>query len=216
LYRIDPATNAIRAHVPLRTPEGRPFEALEVLAAGGVVWGIGSEGALRLDPKTGEGLRLAGTPSADAETIGFALGDDALWALRSDRSIRRLDPRTGAELGRLRDAPPDTAFITAIGPDLLAAPDRDGSFARLDGTTGRVLWERNIGDRINAWNFDEDVLWLHTTTVGGSDRLTALALDTGRDIGATDLRTFGSTGLTAVGREVWVDTAAGRTVVVRR
>jgi len=44
----------------------------------------------------------------------------------------------------------------------------------------------------------------------------SLALDSGRDIGATELETFGSTGLVAVGREVWVDTAAGRTVVVRR
>jgi len=215
LDRIDPATNSVRARVRLRTPDGRPFQALEVLTGGGVVWGIGSEGALRLDPQTGEGLRLAGAPSAETEAIGFALGEDGLWALRSDRSIHRLDPHTGAESGRLRDAPPDTGFIFAVGRDLLAAPDRDGSFARLDGTTGRVEWERQVGDRINEFSVDGDVLWLHTT-VGGSDRLTALALDSGRDIGATELGTFGSTGLAAVGREVWVDTAAGRTVVVRR
>ena len=71
VVRIDPATNAVIARTPLRTPDGRRFIPFGILVRGGDVWALSSTGALRLDPATGAGLRMAQAPP---ESQWFALG----------------------------------------------------------------------------------------------------------------------------------------------
>ncbi len=148
LERIDPATDRIVGRVPLRTPAGEPFGARSVLSSPGGVWAIDLEGALQLDPRTGRGLRVVGARTAETDVRGFALGEDVLWSLRTDGRIQRYDAGTGEQLGDFASGLEGADGIFGYGPDVMAGIGN--TFARLDGSTGRVLWERSIGDRVNA------------------------------------------------------------------
>ena len=185
-----------------------------VVASDRAVWAVSAEGALRLDPRTGKALRLAATPTAAGEAAYFTLGDDALWMLHTDGTIRRLDVLTGAEQARIRPGLPDTQIIGHTGSDLIAG--NGTTVARLDGTDGRVLWQQAVGDRANAVDGADGLLWVHSSTASERDRLTAFGLDDGRRVATMTLDTLGATGLAPVGREVWIDTPSGGTVVVRR
>jgi hypothetical protein len=44
----------------------------------------------------------------------------------------------------------------------------------------------------------------------------AVTADSGKTVSSTVLNTFGSTGMALTGREVWIDTTGGETLVVRR
>ena len=185
-------------------------------AGDGVVWGVSPAGALRLDPRTGDALRLAARPTAAGEPRSFALAGGALWELRSDGVLLRRDRATGAALARVR---PDLAGIESVdgaGGDLVALAG--ATLARLDADTGRVIWRRTLGQRINAFDFGsgDGLVWVHYTRQGARDRLASLALATGAPVESTSLDSFGGTGVTAVGREIWVGTPAGRTIVLRR
>ena len=69
-----------------------------------------------------------------------------------------------------------------------------GSIARLDGTTGRVIWKRSLGEHVNRFDLADGVLWVHTTTAMKPDRLTAVAAESGKTLSSTPLDTFGATG----------------------
>jgi hypothetical protein len=208
--RVDPSTNKVAGRVPFRTPTGRPFPALVVLASPAGVWAGGDEGALQLEPDTGT---LVSPPTRDKQTSGIALGDEDLWALRSDGRIVRFDAGSGAREAAFRPGLAGTFFIAGLGQDLLALGDR--TIGLLDGG-GRVIWERSLGEHVNRFTVADGLVWVHTTTAREPDRLTALTVDRGRTVASTTLDTFGATGLAVHGREVWIDTAGGRTLVLRR
>jgi outer membrane protein assembly factor BamB len=216
LVRIDAATNAVSGRVPLRTPAGKPFVALDMLAGDGVVWAVSSEGALRLDPRTGAALRLAAQPSASGEPRSFALAEGALWELRSDGALLRRDPATGAVRARVRPDLANAEFIAGAGRDLVALAG--ATLARLDGDTGRVVWRRTLGQRINAFDLGsgDGLVWAHYSKQGTRDRLASLAFATGAPVTSTPLDSFGGTGVVSLGREIWVGTPAGKTLVVSR
>lgn len=214
VLRIDPTANAVTGRVRLRTPAGRPFPALRVLASPAGVWAVGAEGALRLDPATGAGRALVSRPTADSELVGAAVGPEDLWTLRSDGRIERFDAATGDARGAFRSAPAGTSFIAALGHDLLALAG--GTVARLDGTTGRMIWERSLGEHVTWFDGADGLIWLYTVTAGRPDRLTALAADSGTPAASTALDTFGATGLVVEGREIWINNAGGQTLVLRR
>jgi streptogramin lyase len=212
--RIDPATDAVSGRVRLRTPAGRPFPATQVFAPPSGVWAVGSEGALRLDPATGAARTLVSRPTADSEVRVIGVGPDDLWSLRTDGRIQRFDATTGKLDGVFTPGLEGTSFIAGLGHDLLALAG--GTIARLDGTTGRMIWERSLGEHVNRFDTADGLIWVHTTAAGKPDRLTAVAADSGRTVTSTSLDTFGATGLAVEGREIWIDTAGGRTIVVRR
>jgi hypothetical protein len=214
LQRIDPATNAVSGRLRLRTPDGRPFQALQPLSSPRGVWVAGSEGTLRVDPSSGAGLALVAPPTADTDPTGFAVGDEDLWSLRSDGRIERFDAATGRARGDFTPGLRGPQFMAGFGRDLLALTT--GAFARLDGTTGRVIWQRALGEHVDAFSAAEGLIWVHSTAAGEPDRLTALAADSGKTVTATALNIFGSTGMTATGQEVWINTTGGKTIVVRR
>jgi hypothetical protein len=215
LQRIDPATNAVSGRVRLRTPGGRPFRAFGVLASPEGVWADGNEGALRLDPSSGAGLALVGAPDDDAEGVSLALGDEDLWSLRSDNRIERFAAATGEPAGDFVSGLPGTQAIDGFGRDVMAGAG--STLARLDGRSGRVLWRRTLGERINASGASAGLIWLCTSEGRGEpNRLTAIAADSGKTVTSTALDTFGATGLAVVGNEIWIDTAGGTTIVLRR
>jgi hypothetical protein len=209
--RLDPARNAVAGKVPFRTPAGRPFPALLVLASPAGVWAGGNEGALQLEPDTGT---LVSPPTRDDEASGIALGLQDLWSLRSDGRIQRFDAATGEQETVFRPALSGTFFIAGLDRDLIALGD--GTIARLDGGNGRVIWERSLGEHVNRFDFADGLVWVHTTTAREPDRLTAVTAESGRTVASAALDTFGATGLAVVGREIWIDTAGGQTLVLRR
>jgi putative pyrroloquinoline-quinone binding quinoprotein len=214
LQRIDPATNEVRARLELRTPDGRAFPSLFVLASGAGVWAVGDEGALRLDPRTGAGLQVVAAPTGDSAARGFGIGDDVLWSLGTDGRIRRFDAATGEPQGAFVPGLAATQGIVGFGPDVMAG--MDSTIARLDGSTGRVLWQRAFGDRIFASAAADGIIWMHVGTARQGDRLIAVAGDSGKVVSSTPLDAFGSNGMAVDGREIWVNTTGGDTLVLRR
>jgi hypothetical protein len=209
--RVDPATNSIAGRVPFRTTAGRPFLALRVLASPPGVWAIGDEGALRLAPSPG---MLVSPPTTASQTRMIAVGAEVLWSLRTNGRIQRFDAATGEQVGAFRPGLAGTFFIAGLGPDLIALGD--GTIARLDGSDGRVIWERSLGEHVNRFDIADGLIWVHTTTAREPDRLTALTAASGKTVASAALDTFGATGLAVNGREIWIDTAGGKTLVVRR
>jgi outer membrane protein assembly factor BamB len=215
IERIDPGTDAVSGRVRLRTPDGRPFPALDVLASSRGVWAVGNEGALLLDPETGAGRTLVAAPTAESDASFFSLGDQYLWSLRSDGRILRFDAATGKADGGFV-SPLPTEAIVAFGPDLMAGSG--GTVARLDGQTGRELWRRTLGSRHNASLAASGLIWIAYSSAvrGDPDWLVAIAADSGKTVTSTALDTFGASGLAIVGRDVWLNTAGGQTLVLRR
>jgi hypothetical protein len=209
--RIDPETNAVAGRVRFRTSAGRPFLALRVLAAPAGVWAIGDEGALRLAP----GARmLLSPPTTASQTRIIAVGEEDLWSLRTNGRIQRFDAATGEQVGAFRPGLAGTFFIAGLGQDLVALGER--TIGLLDGSNGRVIWERSLGEHVNRFDFADGLIWVHTTTAREPDRLTAVTAESGRTVASAALETFGATGLAVDGREIWMNTAGGQTLVLRR
>jgi outer membrane protein assembly factor BamB len=215
VVRIDPATNRVAGTIALRTPEGRPFPALDVLDNDRAVWAVSAEGALQLDPRTGAAIRLVAPPRGGNEARWATLGEDTLWVYGTDGAIRRFDAESGAPTGRLAPALAGTQRFGDLGGDIVGM-DGDGRVARMDGATGALRWERRLGERIHAGDFGGGLLWHFVTAPSRPSRLVAQDPRDGNVISSTDLPVFGATGLAVVGDEVWVDDPAGTTLVVAR
>jgi hypothetical protein len=214
LQRIDPGTNAVRARFQPRTPDGRAFPSLSVLASESGVWAIGDEGALRLDPRTGAGLQLVAAPTGSSEARGFAIGEEYLWSLLTSGRIQRFDAATGEPRGAFAPELENAQGIVGYGQDVMAGAD--STVALLDGNTGRALWQRSVGDRLFTLAVADGLIWMHSATARHGDRLIAVAADSGKIVSSTALDAFGSNGMAVTGREIWIDTTGGETLVVRR
>jgi hypothetical protein len=129
--------------------------------------------------------------------------------------VLRFDAATGRADGGFA-VPLPTESIHAFGPDLMAGAG--STVARLDGETGRVLWRRTLGSSINASGAADGLIWtVYTSSVRGApDRLIAIAADSGKTVTSTALRAFGAKALAVVGGDVWINTAGGQTLVLRR
>jgi DNA-binding beta-propeller fold protein YncE len=213
IVRIDPATNAVIARTPLRTPAGRRFIPSGLLAQGGNVWAVTNAGALRLDPETGAGTRMAQAPP---ESRWFTLGLDALWAFGTDGRAYRMDARTGARQGSIPVGLPGAETLGAQGRRLFAAARVGTELARLDPASGALIWSRRLGGSLDAITGAGDVTWVHVAGAGRADRLVGLDTATGRTVAAATVDTLGATGLAVSGEEIWLSTAGGRTLVLRQ
>ena len=141
--RIDPAKNAISGRLRLRTRTGARSRRSSCSPRPRGVWLAGSEGALRLDPRTGAGLALVAAPTADTEPSGVALGDEALCGRSAPTAgSERFDAATGAPLGDFTPGLRAPQFIGGLGGDLLAlGPGRSpGSTGRPAACSGSARW----------------------------------------------------------------------------
>ena len=213
VVRIDPATNAVIARTPLRTPDGRRFIPFGILVRGGDVWALSGTGALRLDPATGAGLRMAQAPP---ESRWFALGSHTLWAFGTDGRAYRMDARTGARQGSIPVGLPGADTLGAQGNRLFAAARVGTELARLDPASGTLIWSRRLGGSRDAIAGAADVTWVHVANEGRPDRLIGLDTTTGRTVADATVDTLGATGLAVGGDEIWLNTAGGRTLVLRQ
>jgi streptogramin lyase len=213
IVRIDPATNTVIARAPLRTPAGRRFTPLGVVADDDVAWAVTDTGALRLDPQTGAGTRMAQAPP---ESRWFALGTNALWAFGTDGRAYRMDARTGARRGSIPVGLPGADTLGAEGDRLFAAARVGSELARLDPATGTLIWSRRLGGSRDAIAGARGTTWIHVAGAGRPDRLIGLDTATGRTVAAGTVDTLGATGLAVSGDEIWLSTAGGRTLVLRQ
>jgi streptogramin lyase len=213
LLRIDPSTNRVTARIALRTPDGQPFEGYEVLADRDEVWVAGVSGALRVDPRTNRVTQAIAAPDQLVSTH-FALLDGGLWAITEDGRLLSFDTRTGKVLSNVRVGLPE-AFDLSDGPGGALIAAARGALARVEPYTGRVLWRTRLGQDVQAWSGAGGLIW---TRSSGQvhDRLTALDPETGSVRTRVELEDFGGTGIAAVDDELWLSTAGGNVVVLRR
>jgi hypothetical protein len=214
LLRIDPSTNRVTARIPLRTPRGRRVVGIRVLADSDAVWVSTTEGAVGIDPQTN---RVTRAISSQARFVGsdFTLSPEGLWARTADRRLLLFDPRTGA---RLRSVPlalrqtGDAPLLEALGEDLVASVP--GGLARVDPDTGRILWQRLLGQRLSGWTETGGLIWARSSG-GTRDRLSAVAPSTGRIVTSIELDDFGGSGVLAIGDQLWLPTVGGTVAIVR-
>ena len=206
LLRIDPRTNRVTARIALRTTAGRPFVAWEVIARDDLVWLIGPDGLLRVDPSANRIIKAMALGAGGEVSDATLLGPD-LWILMADGRLIRFDARSGARMA--------TVHAALVG-DLVAARDAlivlgDNEVARVDLATGRALWRARVRPVTGAGAAVADErVWVPT-----GDRLVGLDPLDGHAVASVDLGEFGATGVRRVGSELWLATAGGHLVILR-
>jgi hypothetical protein len=221
LLRIDPSTNRVTARIALRTPEGRPFAGFEVLAGPDYIWVGGPSGALRVDPRTNRVTQAVVPPNkllgSDCDCFpspDFALSRGGLWAITADGRLLRFDTRTGNTVSDIRVALPRAADLSGGPGDALIAT-LPGGLARIDPSSGRVVWRTRVGERVSPWTEAGGLIWARSSG-HVRDRLSALDPDTGRILTTVELDDFSGTGVAAIDDELWLTTGGGNVVVLRR
>ncbi len=177
IARLDPETGAVEDEV--RLPE-RPFG---LLAAGRVVWAQAAIGGAlyRVDATAGTTTRVTTLDGSGP----LALVGGELWVAEpATRDLVRLDPQTGAALGRIRLPGPDPQSwqpgrpvpMPAVADDTVYIVEDTApglTITRLDADTGRVLASAHTADE-TAPAFpaaDTGGLWLPLPTDGQLLRL---------------------------------------------
>jgi hypothetical protein len=216
LSRIDPRTNAIVARTPLRTPAGAAFRADSVVATRGMLWIVGSGGALRLDPRTDRIRQAVALGSSYQISSGAAVGDD-VWLSRSDGRILRFDARTGSPKPALRAAAGGALSTVGNAVFMVVSDDVSHQVIRLDPASGRVIWSRSVravGPSVAAGG----LLWIPTVDARTPDvNLLGLNPETGATASSVRVRgVFQPADLDLVGSDLWLAAPGGRVVVVRR
>ena len=207
LARIDPQTDRLVARIAL--PQGSSSEAVPV-AIGATVWVVGAERALRIDARTNRLTKVVTVGHDGYQTRGAVdLGGD-LWVLVSDGRVVRLDGRTGARKATFHA--PFLGQLAAYGGSLyVGAP---GDLARLDPATGRTLWRLRL-DQLGAGTEAGGLLWLEATGRNG-DRVVAVNPRNGRVVTSVNVGDFSVMSVASIGSELWMGTAGGHLVIVRR
>jgi outer membrane protein assembly factor BamB len=205
--RIDAQTDRLVARI--RLPQGTSSDSVPV-AIGNTVWVVETERALRIDARTNRLTRAVTVAHDGYDTRGAVqLGGD-LWVLVSNGHLVRLDGRTGA-LKATFPAPFVGALAVYGGSLYVQAP---GHLARVDPATGRTLWRLRL-DQLGAGTEAGGRLWLEAAGHNG-DGLVAVNPRNSHVVTSVDVGAFGVTSVASIGRELWLGTASGHLLVVRR
>ena len=229
LLRIDPRSDEVTARLRLRTPGGAPVGGLDLAADQDSLWILGTTGSWHNDDRMGV-MRLA--PQGARATVAFALPggwgrvgialrSDGLWAITADDSLLRYDARTGERLSETPlDLPmsrqardPAPGHLQFAGDTLITSTP--GGLAGIDPGAGRVLWRRPLGGAVNAWTEAGGLVWA-VVSPQGPDRLVAVDPHDGRVATSMGLDSFGAAGIASVGNQLWITTAGGEALVLRR
>jgi hypothetical protein len=209
LLRIDPATNRITARIPLREL------GFGLLAHGDSLWVWGPRNLVRVDARAGVAVQAILVGDGRGETTGFGLiGDDPVITT-ADGHLVRFDPRTGAET-QVLPLPFSAPALQTAGAERIVLT-AGGSVAAVDPATGAVLWRRRLGFRVGTVLEAGGALW----AAGGyvrdpGDRVWKLDRARGATLGSVLLPAFSTMGMAIVDDTIWVTTAGGRVLVLRR
>ena len=210
LVRIDPRSGRTVARIPLRMRGGDVLPARGVIA-GPLVWAIGPNGALGVDPARNRivsEIRLGGS----FQVIDALMHDGELWITRADHSITRFDARTGRRLGRV---PWRTdAFHLPFADKLIALSAR--KVALVDPGTGRALWQRAVGTSLELMDVSGGRLFVDGADgpAGTPNRVWEIDVHDGHVIGTATVREFSLVGMVRAGSGVWLLSSGGHVVVV--
>jgi streptogramin lyase len=213
LMRIDPRRNRVVAGIPLTKPSGGTFSPQGVHVGDGVVWVIGTAGALQIDPASNTPQRYVPIGGA---ARGVVAAGDAVWLLGLNGRLRQVDARTGRTVRTVRVPVTTGTFLAggALGPLMLVD---HGHLTAFDPTNGRVLWRAAFESPLRSLAAGrDDTLWAFLDrTPERRDRLVRIDAGTGRRTGQVEVSEPGNAGLAQVGRELWVAHPNGRITVVR-
>jgi PQQ-like domain len=229
LLRIDPRSDEVTTRLRLRTPAGTPVGGLDVAASHDSLWILGTTASWHNDDRLGV-MRLA--PQAARATVAFtlpggwgrvgiALRSDGLWAITADDRLLRYDARTGEKLSETpldlpvsrRDREPAPGHLQFAGDTLVTSTP--GGLAGIDPDAGRVVWRRHLGGNVNAWTEAGGLVWA-AVSPQGPDRLVAVEPHDGRVATSMGLDSFGAAGIASIGDQLWITTAGGDALVLRR
>jgi streptogramin lyase len=228
LLRIDPRSDEVTARLRLRTPSGAALGGVDLAADQDSLWILGTTvswhdndalGLMRLDPQAGRSTVAFALPGGWGR-VGLALRGDGLWAITADDRLLRYDARTGEKLSETRLDLPATQFAEPAPGHLQFAGDTlvtsiPGGLAGIDPYAGRIVWRRHLGGAVKAWTEAGGVVWA-AVSPQGPDRLVALDPADGHVATSVGLDAFGATGIAGVGDELWITTAGGEALVLRR
>jgi sugar lactone lactonase YvrE len=208
LLRIDPRSNRITARIRM------PALGFGVVVADDGVWVWGPDRLMRVaNGRVSPRIRVADEDVG--ETTGFArLGVEAVITTL-DGHLQRFDAGTGRRL--------DSVRLPFTAPSLQLA-DRDrlivvagGDVAAIDPDTNAVLWRSRLGYRVGSVVEVDGALWAYGANVrDAGDRVWKLDPATGAVRGSVLLPAFGTSGMAVIGDKIWVTTASGRVLVLRR
>jgi PQQ-like domain len=218
LLRIDPSTNRVVARIPMRTPAGARFAPVDLQIDRDVVWALGLDGALRIDP--GRNVPDPYVPLADkaGDPRGIVIDGDSIWVLTARGRLRSYDARTGRAEREVRVRAPAASYLypgPPAPPGTLTALFGKNQLALLERASGHVVWRDAFGEDFGWLLFDDGVLWVQFSGAAESDRLARIDAESGRRLGQVDLPERGVAGMAKVGRDLWVATPDGKIVVVR-
>jgi hypothetical protein len=208
LLRIDPRSNRVTARIPL------PALGFAVTVAKDGVWVWGPDHVMRV-----AGGRVAPViPVADedvGETTGFArLGVEALITT-ADGHLLRFDAGNGSVLDSVRLPFTEPSLQLADRERLIVAAE--GEVAAVDPDTDMVLWRTPLGFRVGGVVEADGALWAYGANVhDAGDRVWKLDPATGAVLGRVLLPAFGTVGMAVIGDTIWVTTASGSVLVLRR
>jgi streptogramin lyase len=210
LLRIDPRTNRIVARLRIPDEAGQPTFGGPV-TVGGNLWVLGAEAAVRIDPASGHVTTAVRTARTGYVMRSFAVAGGDLWVQASDGRLVRLDGATGRREATFRV--PDGSFIGDFGMNGLFLVDAV-SLARVNPRNLHELWRTTIPS-IGPGTAAGGRLWIETPGRRG-DRILTLDPRNGHVIDSVDVGEFGAQWLVPVGAEVWMTTAGGHLVIMRR
>jgi hypothetical protein len=214
LARIDPRTNRVVTHIPMRSPSGDNFAPQFLVADDRYVWVIGGQGALRIDPARNAADRFV----AYAPGGGTVAEGERVWTFTPDARLRELDARSGRVVHEVRLNFQGIEHLFPGPPGALGLLGLAGStdLALIDRNSGTALWHADLGDDLRAVTYEGDDLWAHVSRApDGPDRLVRLDAGTGRRTGEVKLRNTDAVALDRIGDELWIAEPGGTISVVR-
>jgi outer membrane protein assembly factor BamB len=208
LLRIDPRSNRVTARIPI------PALGFGVVVADDGVWVWGPDRLMRV--ARGGVSPVVRVPDQEVgEATGFArLGVEAVITTL-DGHLMRFDAGTGRVLGSVR-LPFTEPSLQLAGRDRLIVAT-GGEVVAVDPETNLILWRTRLGYRVGGVVEAGGVLWAYGAGLRDpGDRVWKLDPVSGAVLGRVLLPAFGTMGMAMIGDTIWVTTANGRVLVLRR
>jgi outer membrane protein assembly factor BamB len=208
LLRIDPRSNRVTARIPI------PALGFGIVVADDGIWVWGPDRLMRV-ARGGVSPVIRVPDQQVGETTGFARRGVEAVITTLDGHLLRFDAGTGRVLGSVRLPFTEPALQLAGRDRLIVATG--GEVAAIDPDTGDVLWRTRLGYRVGSVVEADGALWAYGAYVRDpGDRVWKLDPATGVVRGRVLLPAFGTMGMAVIGETLWVTTANGRVLVLRR
>lgn len=219
VLRIVPSSRVVETLATGGTPTDIAFGAGSVWVAHGrrlqdtQFIGPVATAVARLDPTTRTErsevpLRRVGGSTSNLVDNHLAVSTDALWAVAPDFSVVRADAATASITATVRDVPAAAVATGAAGVWVLGV---DGSVARLDERTGRVVRRASIQPgSVGSIAVGRNAAWV---TTPGDGKLWRIGAGRAESVGATQLAP-GVGDLAVTPTAVWVANPIAGTLTV--